>query len=421
MADQHTYTFLPEDQCLSESQLFDYIDGKLKATDMHVVEKHILSCGFCSDALEGLEKVKDRSKVAAAIPLAPAEKKTKEEPKVIPLNPNRKYYALAAGVVLVLGITFFLKIFTSGDLSENKMADLTKKDSAPVPTEIGPGHNKDLTIAGDSLIDPNDNRAAVAKEELREEKPARVEESYYVTAESDGDFSAGAPMSAPKATDPPVMDKNIQDETNNFEVNKNVPDANVQDDQMVRADVQGRKDVAKKPEQKQKDGKYAPAAAEKSNEQELVTLKENVSQTTTAPAPSVNATGATTYSSNEPTVLSPTGATPSYTWTGPASGSTVTVSDSTTVYTVVNNDRELDLSYENANKMLAAGQAAASLSLYDKVLTNPAHVHYHDAQWKKAEALLQLKRIDEAKKLLGEIAAVKGKYQEQAKAKLKTL
>jgi hypothetical protein len=127
--------------------------------------------------------------------------------------------------------------------------------------------------------------------------------------------------------------------------------------------------------------------------------------------------------SSTPTLTNNAPSSTNYTWSGPTvTGATNTISAAdTTVFVTTKPDNELTLSYENGNKMLAAGQATAALALYDEVLKNPSHPHFQDAQWKKSEALLQLKRIDEAKKLLNEIAAKPGKYQAQAKEKLKTL
>lgn len=424
MADQHTYKFLPEDKCLSESQLFDYIDGKLKASDMHLVEKHILSCGFCSDALEGLEKVKHREKVVAFVPLTKlnGQEEKKEEPKVIPLNPNRKYYAIAAGVVLILGITLFMKLYKSGDLAEEKMADLVKADSISV---IGPAKDqaaeKNITARMDSSTVNRENNMGIVGGEPADGKSLNngTTSTGFFAPMADKNANA-AP--APKAVDGTVVPyKSLDDDGDDF---VNIVDAKAAAEEQAGADhivdEVDTKDASVKQEQ-------TIVLAEKKNK--LISMnrleKESMDNKADAQKPDVTEDKPLT------TVLSSgatqTSATPtmtpssSYTWTGPvATGSTATVAtaDSTIVVTKPS-DHDLDLSYENANKMLAAGQATASLALYDEVLKNPSHQHFQDAQWKKSEALIQLKRIDEAKKLLNEIAAKPGKYQAQAKEKLK--
>lgn len=423
MADQHTYKFLPEDKCLSESQLFDYIDGKLKASDMHLIEKHILSCGFCSDALEGLEKVKHRDKVAAFVPLTKlnGQEEKKEEPKVIPLNPNKKYYAIAAGVVLILGITLFLKLYQSGDLSEAKVADLVKADtsSAMAPAKDAAAE-KTATARMDSVTVTRENDLRRVSGEPADGKSLNNETTspnfFTPMADKNGD---AAP--APKAVDGTVApSRSFDDDGDDF---VNIVDAKATPEEQAGADymLDEVKD-ANTVKQEQ-----TTVLAEKKNktislnrvEKESLSKKADAQKpvaTEDKPMTTVISSGATQVTAT-PTMTPPS----SYTWTGPTatgSSTTITATDSTTIV-IKPSDRDLDLSYENANKMLAAGQATASLALYDEVLKNPSHQHFQDAQWKKSEALLQLKRIDEAKKLLNEIAAKPGKYQAQAKEKLK--
>ena len=57
------HTIYNPTDCLSEKMLFDYIDNKLNQKERHIVEKHLLDCEMCSDALEGLEMVTDRNRI----------------------------------------------------------------------------------------------------------------------------------------------------------------------------------------------------------------------------------------------------------------------------------------------------------------------------------------------------------------------
>ena len=57
------HTIYSPTDCLSEKMLFDYIDNKLNQKERHIVEKHLLDCEMCSDALEGLEMVTDRNRI----------------------------------------------------------------------------------------------------------------------------------------------------------------------------------------------------------------------------------------------------------------------------------------------------------------------------------------------------------------------
>jgi hypothetical protein len=421
MADQHTYKFLPEDKCLSESQLFDYIDGKLKASDMHFIEKHILSCGFCSDALEGLEKVKHRDKVAAFIPSAANKEEKKEEPKVIPLNPNRKYYALAAGLVLILGITLFFRLSRSDEFAESKMADRGNADSISVITT--PEKQPDLEngiVRSDSPSSSSvasgeaDKRSANSDQTLKKALSTEGPPGYFDIAPStDAQYSP-----APKMADESIVlaDKNTDGDVADDFVN--IVDQKAAAEETVGAD-DTKDGSAARLEQQQVLAEKKNKLTNRSKDLDFKKAEKPQLAKEDMPVTLTNTSGGTPYSTNAPTNVPADNMTVPAS-TGTASGSVFTMTDSV-MTTKSQSERELDLSYENANKMLASGQATASLALYDEVLKNPAHPHYQDAQWKKAEALIQLKRIEEAKKLLNEIAAKPGKYKELAKEKLKTL
>lgn len=420
MAEQPTYIFLPEDQCLSESQLFDYIDGKLKASEMHLAEKHILSCGFCSDALEGLEKVKSRDKVASFIPFS-KEKEKEEKPKVIPLNPNRKYFAMAAAVVLLVALTFVMKITFNNEPGNAKMADLVQKDSiaapqkenAPVYRKADPVPNEQQEINGIiSDNKPGDSKTGpVADKRTIMQSPAPAPKLHDVTAK--------------KTTEEPKTAGDGEDQDDFV----NIVDAKAAPEQDKYYDANN-KDLAKQEiraeDQQQKKAK-APVAVKNadtkaSGEKNVLDESTNIPMVTTTESTQAKGASTGTFSG---------GTSPNYTRTpqstttnaAPASGSSVNVTVTDSVSGPAVNEKEVqgNLSYENGVKMLNSGQAAASLAMFDKVLDDPDHPHYLDAKWKKAEALIQLKRIDEAKTLLNELAAKPGKYQQKAKEKLKSL
>jgi hypothetical protein len=109
--------FDPRTACLTQEAMFDYIDGKLSEHDAHLLEKHVLDCAFCSEALEGLELVKDRSKVRAAAILIEGveeEKKKGGGGRIIPFNFSVKL-AAAAVVILLIGSAVLYRITQGND------------------------------------------------------------------------------------------------------------------------------------------------------------------------------------------------------------------------------------------------------------------------------------------------------------------
>lgn len=52
----HDHPIIP---CLSSKEMLDYTQGILSNQEQHRIEKHLLSCDLCSDALEGLQEMEN--------------------------------------------------------------------------------------------------------------------------------------------------------------------------------------------------------------------------------------------------------------------------------------------------------------------------------------------------------------------------
>lgn len=120
-------------ECLSEQTLFDYIDKKLTAKEEHIVEKHLLECDFCSDALEGLQLLKNRTVISSINKKVNAKTIKKTEGKVISFNP-RIILSIAATLLLVMGSIFFFNYFLTSEKVMN-LAIKQEKKSLSTPSE----------------------------------------------------------------------------------------------------------------------------------------------------------------------------------------------------------------------------------------------------------------------------------------------
>jgi hypothetical protein len=424
MAEKITYQFLPEGNCLTERQLFDYIDKKLDAAEMHAVEKHLLSCEMCSDALEGFEKIKYREKVAAFSNTDSLKNGVeKATPKVIPLNPNRKYYAIAAGIVLIVAVSLYFKMNISSNLESSKTADLVQKDSSVsiMQTPGVPSEKKSDSIS-------------VAENKLANNQNLRNENGPAAHQRADGNFGLADTQ---KMNDGEASGNTFYDRSpvqSNEETFSPVPDA-LTDRSVLSEPVQPEYKKAEKDASKSEDQKAIAQTTGADDEQDLKT-KAPVKNDDSRTADKDKAQGGTgnskeTLHENANVPASPQTAAP-YTLSNVSSGSSTTLStdaiqvntDSSTTqtpkfYPLKPSDKDLDLSYENGVKMLNSGQATASLAFFDEVIKYPAHHYFEDAQWKKALALIQLNRKPEAKVVLQEIVSKGGKFKTQAEAELK--
>ena len=117
------HTIYSSSDCFSEKMLFDYIDNTLSQEKRHLIEKHLLDCELCADALEGLELVKDRARIGVikdTINKRLISTEIKQEPKVISFNYKLVFSIAATIALLVVGVFFFNKM----TLKEVAMSDL---------------------------------------------------------------------------------------------------------------------------------------------------------------------------------------------------------------------------------------------------------------------------------------------------------
>lgn len=144
MSNDLKHTIYSPGDCLSEKMLFDYIDNKLSHKERHIVEKHLLDCEMCSDALEGLEMVSDRNRISLikeAINKRISES-TKKEAVVVSFNYKMAFSIAATIALLIVGVFFFNKINLKEATMSSDMAELKENESpAPPPPPLDEAEN----------------------------------------------------------------------------------------------------------------------------------------------------------------------------------------------------------------------------------------------------------------------------------------
>ncbi len=118
--------------------MFAYLDNKLNPKERHLVEKHLLDCELCSDAMDGLEMLGDRNRIKVIKELATERLSgANKGAKVFTLN-VRVFTSIAASIILLIGSVFFFKVFVSNDMMEEKVAKLDEtSDQSPSSPSSG--------------------------------------------------------------------------------------------------------------------------------------------------------------------------------------------------------------------------------------------------------------------------------------------
>lgn len=158
--------------CISEDVMYKYIDKKLSASEEHQVEKHLLDCELCSDALEGLTISHDR-KIIHSIKTEVDKKllATEKTTRVVHFN-YRGIWAIAAGLLLLIGGVFFFNQFMTKNM---EMADASKLETS---SEEKSSRLDDTGIKADSL-QPNASSISTS-ETIVQEREENIQEIAFV-------------------------------------------------------------------------------------------------------------------------------------------------------------------------------------------------------------------------------------------------
>jgi len=179
--------------CLSRDAFLAFLDGQLQGEEKQQAEKHIASCPFCSDAVEGYSKVPSDHKAI----LADIERAFVAEFKMVTENRWGKrilLYSVAASVLVLVGIfTLFLIQPKKQEIAQN-ISSVSDKSPSTTTLEIqhespilkqkelkirNANHNKTNIAFADEMIADS----AVVKEEKSENLTATIFENTAKKAE----------------------------------------------------------------------------------------------------------------------------------------------------------------------------------------------------------------------------------------------
>ncbi len=186
MSEELKHTIYSSTDCLSEKVLFDYIDNNLSQKERHNVEKHLLDCELCSDALEGLESLKDRNRITQIKDTINKRiiETVDKDAKVFSINYKIIFSVAATIALLVVGVFFFDKI-SKKESAQSDMAEL-KKVNNPAPVTSAPLEEKEPppseTTAGKATSGDNKSpKRNVVDQEIALSEKNKSEGGYYKT------------------------------------------------------------------------------------------------------------------------------------------------------------------------------------------------------------------------------------------------
>ncbi|HET6244240.1 MAG: hypothetical protein H0V01_15800 [Bacteroidetes bacterium] len=186
-SDKHII-FNEDSDCISEQAMYGYLDNTLSTSQMHVIEKHLLDCSMCEDALDGLSLLKNREKIAETrtrIDLIINPKKSNKTRVYTLWDVHKAKFAIAASVLFIIGLSGIITLINREQdkkiIVENIKSELVV-DSTNNKIEQ-PAALKDEKV--NSMVPPSSNRAeSIAyKDEKKEENHKHGEETTISVAE----------------------------------------------------------------------------------------------------------------------------------------------------------------------------------------------------------------------------------------------
>jgi hypothetical protein len=138
--DNNKHIRLDRRDCIDKDTMIRYVNDQLSAREKHQVEKHAMDCALCSEAMEGLMAMKDRSALKGILEKIDRRVMGHEEKKTGPAilwMDTRVRVAVAAGAALLIGCIWFF----NRNLNDAG-ADKTVSQTLPVTHEpVAPTDN----------------------------------------------------------------------------------------------------------------------------------------------------------------------------------------------------------------------------------------------------------------------------------------
>ena len=180
MKELHNHIF-SNTTCISKETMLKYINHQLSEKELHEVEKHMLDCELCSDALEGIRYAENSSMLFAIDNQIDQRVRVGQTKSPI----MRNLMVAASLLILIVGgytvVNFFDKTANEAELAitneENPISELDKTTLKPNEEKLAEPLT-DNTIASGENIDANNQVQAPAAPEIIE--VAEAEESEEV-------------------------------------------------------------------------------------------------------------------------------------------------------------------------------------------------------------------------------------------------
>ena len=213
MTDKQDKIFSKGD-CLSEDMLLRYLNNQLTTKEKHVVEKHTLECELCSDALEGLQLMKEPHQLKGIVENLNKKLRGAGDGRK-PIVMWMSTLAIAAGLALIIGLFFIFnnRLNTTSDapLSDNlQQKGAVNKSATDKEENLKPEETPPKTDQSATTVNPTSS-SEVSKATRLEEVAVKSPAAKGISGEEEGDKLRSAnglgSLSRADAPPPPALEE----------------------------------------------------------------------------------------------------------------------------------------------------------------------------------------------------------------------
>lgn len=163
--------------CLSQEQMLKYGSNALSQKEKHKVEKHLVECEFCSDALEGFAHISadDINAIRSSVQQITSKEKS------FTLFPWKRSLLLAATIIGIAFFSFYF-IFKENKISEQNLLS-EKTEIIPHPLirpEGGEEGSKETVFDRQQIEVEKEEPAKEDKESIKISEPAEISGGYKI-------------------------------------------------------------------------------------------------------------------------------------------------------------------------------------------------------------------------------------------------
>lgn len=410
-----------QSSCLTNSEMIEYLSGKLSEKDKRRIEIHIADCEMCNDELEGLSNMKNIND----LPLIISSINNEIDLKIQEIFFNaatvsskkfnlKRILSVAASVALLITIGFVI----------NNLANETSDNLAQSEISINETFEKEAEIIFEE--EKTVDEVIVAEDKKADPKVFKEEAEIMFEEEKTDDEII---VAEEKKTDQKVLNEKVNENRNvsDFESEPIISTGSVEnkvvdnDNVLINFETTLNDDesVDKVTEINMVD--VSETVSKERNKKESKNLKDKLASVSDETEEDLNKTFFGLTRRNVPMARSENSPSESHNYTSIRNSGLLSYNIKSYKEATADFDNYLNYKPEDYEIVYKSGMSyyyqkkyTSSINRFNKIITGDINKYVEDAKWYKSIALINQGKEKEALKLLNQIVISNGKYQKRA-------